>query len=551
MRNPQEVGPTVELIRGGRTKGFYKFEGDCLDIGRDPGREVCLDDVRVSRHHARITRRLDGSYELVDLDSKRPTLLDGQRMAPYQPARLRDGSRIQIVDFELIFHESAVLGDEGQGGEATILESLDDLSSARLARRSSQTAEALRAVLEINRVLGGGSDVDAMLGRALDGLMTVFPAAERGFIATAEPEGTTRVRAVSHRSGPEHVPALSRTILRHVLEERKAVLISNTALDTRFGDAQSLISTVRTALCVPLLGHDGRPVGMAQLDRRTGTEDFKPGDLDRLAALAVPIGVAVENHRLLEERASWAAAREIQVALLPHRRPEIPGYSFWECYLPSLEVGGDIYDYIAIDSPEASGEYRSPWTVVIGDVAGKGMPAALLAATIRPEVRHLIRAEVRPERVLSRVNRDVCNSGVEGRFVTMAALEIDGGSHQVTVVNAGHLDPLVRRSSGVIEAVGREGAGPPLGVDPQAGYRPVTVNLEPGDLVFLYTDGVTEAMDRDGRLFGDERLRQTLANAPRGAAAAGEAVRSAIRDHAAGRTQFDDITILCFERSRA
>ncbi len=466
----------------------------------------------------------------------------------YEPARLRDGSRIQIVDFELIFREGEVAVGGGQGGD--VLETIDDLSSARLAMSSSQTAEVLRAILEINRALGGSSNLDAMLRRALDGLMTVFPTAERGFIVTTEPEGKPRLRAVCHRGGPAELPVLSRTILRYVLQEGKAILIGDSNMDPQFEGAQSVISTVRTALCVPLLGHDGRPIGMAQLDRRTGKDDFKPGDLDRLAALAVPIGVAVENHWLLEERASWAAAREIQVALLPRSRPEIPGYTFWECYLPSLEVGGDIYDYIALDSSRAGGDSRSPQTVVIGDVAGKGMPAALLAATIRPEVRHLTRAEVGPEEVLSRVNRDVCDSGVEGRFVTMAVLEIDGESHRTTVVNAGHLDPLVRRASGVIEAVGREGAGPPLGVNPLADYDPVTIALEPGDLVFLYTDGVTEAMDRDGQLFGDHRLRETLTKAPPGAAAAGEAVLAAVRDHAVGRTQSDDITILCFGRSR-
>ena len=100
--------------------------------------------------------------------------------------------------------------------------------------------------------------------------------------------------------------------------------------------SKSVVSSFRTALCVPLPGHDGRPVGMVQLDRRTGKKGFKPGDLDLLAALAVPVGVAVENHWLLKERASWAAAREIQLSLLPRDRPEVPGYSFWECYLPTL-----------------------------------------------------------------------------------------------------------------------------------------------------------------------------------------------------------------------
>jgi serine phosphatase RsbU (regulator of sigma subunit) len=178
------------------------------------------------------------------------------------------------------------------------------------------------------------------------------------------------------------------------------------------------------------------------------------------------------------------------------------------------------------------------------------MPAALLAASICPEVRHLARSGIGPAEVLTRVNRHVCGTGVDGRFVTMALTIIDRRSHRMTVVNAGHWDPLVRRAGGAIVALGREAAGLPLGIDAHAVYRPVSVALEPEDLVLLYTDGVTEAMDPDGRAFGEQRLRQALAGAPRGADAVGESVLTALRDHSPGPTQHDDVTIVCLGRSR-
>ena len=298
-------------------------------------------------------------------------------------------------------------------------------------------------------------------------------------------------------------------------QEGKAILIKDTAVDPRFMRAKSVVSTFRTALCVPLPGHDGRPVGMVQLDRRTGKKGFKPGDLDLLAALAVPVGVAVENHWLLKERASWAAAREIQLSLLPRDRPEVPGYAFWECYLPTLEVGGDLYDYIKVEGAEPAADSPARWAVTVGDVAGKGMPAALVVAGICPEVRHLVRSGVGPGEVLAQVNRHLCDRGVGGRFVTMAMTEIDPRSHQMTVVNAGHMDPLVRRG------VGRDRGRGPLGCRHAAGRRrapPSTGRspfaLEPGDLVVLYTDGVTESMDRDRQPFGVERLKERPGRGP-------------------------------------
>jgi serine phosphatase RsbU (regulator of sigma subunit) len=549
MNHPQGAGPRLEVCGPDLPAQIIELKGADLQIGRAPGQDIRLDDARVSRHHARLEHRRDGSAFIVDLDSKSSTELNGRKLAAFQPAKLRDGSLIKIVEYELVFRDPRVAPPEKAPGYSTVLESLDDLSSSRLARSSSYPAEALEAVLDVNRALGGGSDLDDMLGRALDGLMTVFPAMERGFILIVDPQGQPRVRAVRQRGGSAQALVLSSTLIEHVLHQGKAVLIRDTTDDSRFNGVESVISTVRTALCVPLLGHAGERLGMVQLDRSAGKSGYKPGDLDLLAAVSVPIAVVVENQRLLKERASWAAAREIQLALLPRGSPKIRGYAFWECYRPSLEVGGDLYDYIAIERPAGVGARDTElWGVAIGDVAGKGMPAALLAASIRPEIRHMVNIGVALEEVMARVNRHIINAEFDGRFLTMALLQLDVRSHEITVVNAGHVEPLVRRAGGAIEPVHNEGAGPPLGVDPRAVYKTVTVPLSPGDTVILYTDGVTDAQNANEEPFGEERLRQTLSKAQRGAAAAGEAVLAGVTDFAPGPTQFDDITIICFER---
>ncbi len=544
----QPVVPSLELTRDGQVVRVFEIKGTDLHIGRTRASDIQLDDSKVSRNHARVERRSDGSCYLVDLDSQNSSYLDDQKLMPFQPVFLRDGCRIRIVDHELIFRSLSVGLRNNEEDRSSVLGTIDDLSSIRLAHRLKHPADAFKAILDVIQALGG-TDLNEKLGRVLDGLMAVFPRAERGFILTAEPDGTLPVRAVRHRGGPGEAPSLSQTIARQVLEAGKAVLISDVTIDADFKTQHSVSSSLRTALAVPLLEGNGNPVGMVQLDSRANKEGFTAAELDLLAALAVPLGVAVENHTLLKMRASWAAAGQIQRALLPKRRPDISGYTFWDCYRPVEEVGGDLYDYIPVTSSgtHEGGERR--WAVAVGDVAGKGMPAALMMAGTCPEVRHLVRAGVAPDVVLTKVNREVCDADFDCRFVTLVLMEFDPRSHRLTIANAGHTFPLIRRSGGAVEEAGQNASGMPLGIDPGATYRSITVSLEPGDVVIFYSDGAPDARDRQNQRFGEERLLAVLAEAPQGAAGAGEAILAAVREHSSGRSQYDDITLVCFGRN--
>jgi serine phosphatase RsbU (regulator of sigma subunit)/pSer/pThr/pTyr-binding forkhead associated (FHA) protein len=546
MIHTHRLRPTIELVSS-KTEEIYEIKEADFHIGRLPNLDLFIDDVRVSRPHARIQLRPDGSYDLVDLKSQNGTLLNGKKLTPYQPKRLRDGDLIRIVEHELVFHHQSSVVEQPDDDHTTVLRSLGDLSSDQLVRRSAHPAAALKAILEVVRALGGGADLGEVLGRALDGLMGVFPQAERGFIVTAEDDGTFPLAAFRHRRNHPSPPTLSRTLRDRVLREGQAVLIKDIAGE-KFPDKTSLWSMVRSAICVPLQSHAGRTTGMVQLDRLGGHDSFQEQDLDLLAALAIPIGVALENDRLLKERASWAAAQEIQRALLPRVQPQIPGYTFWECYRPAQEVGGDLYDYICVKQAGLSSGSVPPWAVTLGDVAGKGMPAALMMAGICPEVRHLVRSGVPPADVLSRIGRHLFEHGVDGRFVTLLILLINTQTHELTLASAGHLPALIRRSSGLVEAIGNEEAGFPLGILRDARYQSSAFTLEPGDVVLLFSDGMTDAADQSGSPFGLDGLKRELALAPVGAAAVGESILAAVRDHFSGRSQFDDMTLICFNR---
>jgi serine phosphatase RsbU (regulator of sigma subunit) len=552
MTVSEGVGGTLEMIHRGRTERVIELHGADLHIGRHPRVAITLDHPKVSLYHARIERRFDGSYRVVDLMSKNATLVDGVKIMPFEPVDIHEGTCIRIIDYDFIFHEpSARIGGPDEPGRSTVLGSRAGLSSGLFVERSAQPAEALRAVLEVVRALGGGADLDDRLARAVDGLMRIFPLADRGFVATAEPDGSLPLRAFRNPKGPSTPPVLSRTIVHEVLREGKALLIKDVLIDDRFKNQESVAASIRTALCAPVSGRDGLPIGMIQIDSVSHKAGFRDEDLDLLAALAVPIGAAIENDRLAKVQASWTAAREIQLALLPQSRPTVPGYTFWDCYRPAQEVGGDLYDYVAVepDEPGHDADQRlGRWCASLGDVAGHGMPAAILMARICPEARLLIRAGFAPTEVLSQINRHFYDSGIQNRFVTMVLAEIDPGAHRLTIADAGHPSPLVRRSDGRVEALECPGGGPPLGVLRDASFGSAAFDLAPGDVVVLFSDGVTEALNLRNQEFGVPKLRALLARTTGPAPEVGEAVLALVRDHMIGRAQHDDLTIVCFGR---
>ena len=267
--------------------------------------------------------------------------------------------------------------------------------------------------------------------------------------------------------------------------------------------------------------------------------------------------MAIENARLHEIAVRQADmereahdARAVQLAIIPEKMPHLPGYEFWHFYEPARSVGGDYFDYRPI--PKSGPPFAQPpdrWAIAIGDVSGKGMPAALLMARLSSEVRLLIQTELDPARVVDQLNRDLCASRTDERFITFLLVLLDGERHELKVVNAGHMGPMIRRSDGRIEVIGEEQSGPPLGIMEDQVYEAMITSINSGDVVLLYTDGVNEALDDKGQLFGIELLKQTLATAPSEVEKVGESILNAVRQHVAGRTQSDDITLLCFGRT--
>jgi serine phosphatase RsbU (regulator of sigma subunit) len=531
------------MVQGDGPGQAYPLDRDVTFLGRDAACQIVLPHDEVSKKHARITRQGDGYY-IEDLQSTNGTKVGDAVLTGVR--RLQDDDVLEISGFRFVFSE---------GGPA-ILSVLDVSSTEDKQIAHGRSEEKLGAVLGIARELMGTTGLDGVLAAILEALFRIMPVAERGFILLKD-EGADEpvVRASKLRQPGGGLPLFSRTIFHHVVGQGQAILCEDVARHERFGQSASVqASQVRTLLCVPLWDQERHPIGLLQIDTREGGGRFEPQDLDLLAAVAGPVSMAVENARLHELALKAAAlerdaqhARAVQLALIPEHKPNIPGYSFSHYYEPARFVGGDYFDYRPV--PKAGsppGEPPTRWAVAIGDVAGKGMPAALMMARLSAAVGLLLQAEADPARVVGQLNQDCCASCPEGRFITFLLALVDGERHEVTAVNAGHPGLLVRRADGRMEVVAQEQAGPPLGITAGESFAPVKTPLGPGDVVVLYTDGITEAMDLDERQFGMRLLQEALASAPGGARAVGEAILAAVRRHVGGHPPSDDMTLLCF-----
>jgi sigma-B regulation protein RsbU (phosphoserine phosphatase) len=413
-----------------------------------------------------------------------------------------------------------------------------------------QPAAKLKAILEISRSLAGTLDVEKLLPRILDSLFSIFPHADRGCILLQGDDGKMIPRAMKHRMDDEDSSVrLSRTILNQVLQEKKAVLSADAASDERFQASESISAlTIRSMMCAPLLNLQGEPLGVINIDTLNPISQFKKEDLEILIAVAGQAAMSYESARLLtsyvekqKQDNEMQIARTVQRALLPEKMPTAEGYQFFAAYEAAQAVGGDYYDVF----PLSNGRFA----LAFGDVAGKGVPGALVMSRISSVVRSTVELVDDVLEAVTRINNQMCAKSVEGRFVTFVLTVLDTVNHKMKCVNAGHMSPMFRRVDGSITEFSEDSVGVPIGVMEEFPYEMTEHELSPGEMVVLYTDGVSEAMNHASELYGMERLKGQVTKLTGDVETIGKAIREDVRAHAAGRPQNDDITLMVFGRN--
>jgi serine phosphatase RsbU (regulator of sigma subunit)/pSer/pThr/pTyr-binding forkhead associated (FHA) protein len=522
-------------------------EADSVVVGRSSKADLVLSDRFLSRQHARFYREGD-TWMVEDLGSRNTTLLNGRPLAV--PGRVGPGDLVKLSETVI-----AIEGAEGSAARPKSEDSVKTSSSDTIVLRSAsellaaserESAGRLKLINEVHRALAAPLSLEELLEAVLDRTF-VHLGPEEAAIYLKKPYGGLE------RSASRRLPSargdffFSRSLESEVADKGQAALVLDAQTDARFAAAESILSSgVRSLLAAPLLDSSGS-LGMIVLSSRIHVRRFAEQDMELLAALGSVAALRIRNLSLAEEGArrrelekEMALARQIQLTLLPEQLPEIPGYSVFAMNDASRAVSGDFYEFQGRDEGDEQ-------VIVIADVSGKGMAASLMAASFDALLMGPIEVGHPTDLICAKVSRRLFMKSPPERYVTAFIAALDPGTGRVSYTNAGHNAGLLVKTDGTVQRL--EANGMPLGLFPVVEYERAEFTLSPGDLVVLYTDGITEAANPAGDEYGLERLQAVVQkHAQEPLVALAVAIETAVEVFADGTPFGDDRTLVLLRR---
>jgi sigma-B regulation protein RsbU (phosphoserine phosphatase) len=524
--------------------------GESLSLGRSHDNDLSYpEDASLSRKH--LLLQINGDQiQVEDLGSKNGTLLNGARITVPQP--LNPGDRLIVGHLELTIVEeaasSSVVFVPGTGAgiepEGTVMTRLADLLSSEATAQEEQpgtaeqrgeafTSPVVKVLLRAGRELANHRPLEELFPLLLD-LSIEAVGAERGVLLILE--GT---RLVSKAAHGEHF-RISATVRDQVLQDKRSLLIKDMQQEEAFREQQSISAQqIQTMICVPLQTED-KVIGLIYVDSKSWVRPFLPDDLNMLTFLGNVAAIRIEQERFAQMERENEQAAVIQRRLLPSGPPDIPGLDVAGHNAPCHSTGGDYYDYIDY----ADGRVA----VALGDVAGKGMEAALIMSNLQPRVQMLGEEPCNLGEFMSRLDKSLVGQLPLNRFVTFFFCLLDPQRDEMTYCNAGHNPALVVTTSGEVQLL--KPSGTMLGLLPDLGYAEERIRFAEGDILAIYSDGVSESARADGEEFGEERLAELL-NEHREAPAEEtiKTVLEAVSTWTKGAPAEDDVTLVIVRRT--
>jgi sigma-B regulation protein RsbU (phosphoserine phosphatase) len=540
-----------------------------ITLGRSARNDLCIPDPFASRVHAEV-RREGEEYFLQDLGSANGTLYNGGTVDGTVP--LTAGGRIQIGETEIVFDDgtyhssmgATMITDNSSTSlpEATIalasgdrttsglLEAIEDARSkpdisevARVAREG----DLLALISKVGVTLLSSSSLEQTLEQIVSLVFEAVPA-DRCLLMMRDEHNEEMKVAVARlrdRVGAIGEIRVSRNVMDEVVIRGKSVLTSDAQHDPRFASGTVVLQGVRSVLAVPL-GVSEKVFGIIYADSPIAEGRFTEDHLKVLTTLASVAAIRVENARLVEARfqqerleRELQLAMEIQQRFQPTAPPVVTGYEFQGISFPCYEIGGDYYDFIQREDGRL--------VIALGDVSGKGTAAALLMSSLHASIHAQTGSHDSLVETISAVNRYLADNIPSNRFVTLFYAELDPESGALSFLNAGHNPPLIIHAAGTVEQLASGGL--PLGIKANAEYREGRTTMQRGDVLVIYSDGVTEAASPSGEEFGPTRLYEVVSrNVDSSAAGIRDRIESALTKFSQGTQAADDITLVIVKR---
>lgn len=539
-----------------------------ITIGRSARNDLCIPDPFASRVHAEVRREGD-EYFLQDLGSANGTLYNGSSVDGVVP--LGPGGRIQIGETEIIFDDGSYNSSMGAtmitdnttslpeatialvSGDRTTSGLLEAIEGARTkpeevtVTAKAKTGDLLALIGKVGVTLLASRTLNETLEDIVSLVFEAVPADRCLLMMRSEGSEDLRVAVarLRDRAGEVGEIRVSRNVLEEVVFRGKSVLTSDAQHDPRFASGTVVLQGVRSVLAVPL-GVADKVFGIIYADSPIAEGRFTEDHLKVLTTLASVAAIRVENARLVESRLEQerlerelALASEIQQRFQPTAPPHLGGYELQGISFPCYEIGGDYYDFIKRDDGRL--------VIALGDVSGKGTAAALLMSSLHAAIHAQSGSHDSLVATISAVNRYLAENIPANRFVTLFYAELDPDSGALSFLNAGHNPPLIVHAAGTVEQLASGGL--PLGIKPDAEYREGRTQLQYGDVLVIYSDGVTEAISPTGEEFGPTRLYEVVSrNVDASAAGIRDRIESALTKFAQGTRAADDITLVIVKR---
>lgn len=549
----------LHIISSSRPEETVELAKLRTTVGRSARSDVCIPDAFASRLHAEIRREND-VYWLHDLGSANGTRYNGNVLSGSVP--LVTGGAIQIGETTLRFEDdnsspdfssTYLIADTTAGLDPSNTISLSarrNPTTEILESQTSSRTELLGLISKVGVALLGSRGLDATLDQVASLVFEAVPA-ERVIIMLREQmsssEMEVKIARARGQAGKLNEVRISRNIMTEVVDHGKSVLTCDAQHDPKFASQTIMLQGIRSVLAVPLSVDEHDVFGLIYADSPTHEATFKAEHLDILTTLASVASIRVENASLTEARierqrmeSELELATEIQQRFQPSGPPKIEGYEFQGISFSCYEIGGDYYDFI----PRRDGRML----FALGDVSGKGTAAALLMASLHAAIHAQVAANRELGETVASINAYLAENTPANRFVTLFVAELDPVSGSVKYINCGHNPPLIGRADGSVEQLASGGL--PLGIIPTAEYESGSVSLGAGDVLVVYSDGVSEANNLNEEEFGLDRLTKVVqANLTASASGLRDKVESALSAFTGTAPANDDITLVIVKKA--